>query len=503
MSSLTLNFFGETVEVPFPKDIKTLRSHIADKYMFSPEDASEILIYYLKDNTKTYIINGNDFEKFINLKLTSLYLDIDQNSKLFQSNLEQVDKEKKELEALLKEVEEMKAKEKERYSLCLKEENKYRAIIDDYSHQKIQLRNGYSRYDKEKVAKHKKNEEEIYFLQKELLLPITVKIPEAEEKRLKEEKYEKERKEKEERKAKKEKEIKEKEEKFEKERNERFEQEKLKASKPIQLDSPETNAIKNNTMTAFTQVQDILNNTVSKVKTVAEKSLIDSSNLDDDAKAKLKEEKNNEIKSITRDAVAQINKLTKLVIDQSKTLIKKLNEEMENIKQEGKHEKEDETKLKAAPTKQVVHLYIQCNECKKNNITGIRYKCKECKDFNLCEECYKNKSDQHKHKNFEQITKSVYIPIQKNVERKSMKYHQRGIMHKGIQCSNCGMLPLLGFRYKCTICDNYNLCENCQDSGVSVKHNHPMVKIIYELMLKDYENMYLKMNDFTQNHEED
>ena len=478
MSRLTLNFFGETVQVPFPKDIKTLRSHIADKYMFSPEDASEILIYYLKDNTKTYIINGNDFEKFINLKLASLYLDIDQNSKLFQSNLEQVDKEKKELEALLKEVEEMKAKEKERYSLCLKEENKYRAIIDDYSHQKIQLRNGYSRYDKEKVAKHKKNEEEIYFLQKELLLPITVKIPEAEEKRLKEEQYEKERK-------------------------ERFEQEKLKASKPIQLDSPETNAIKNNTMTAFTQVQDILNNTVSKVKTIAEKSLIDSSNLDDDAKAKLKEEKNNEIKSITRDAVTEINKLTKLVIDQSKTLIKKLNEEMENIKHEGEQKKEDETKLKAAPPKPVVHLYIQCDECKKNNITGIRYKCKECKNFDLCEECYKNKSDQHKHKNFEQITKSVYIPIQKNVERKSMKYHQRGIIHKGIQCSNCGMLPLLGFRYKCTICDNYNLCENCQDSSVSIKHDHPMVKIIYELMLKDYENMYLKMNDFTQNHEED
>jgi len=39
-----------------------------------------------------------------------------------------------------------------------------------------------------------------------------------------------------------------------------------------------------------------------------------------------------------------------------------------------------------------------------------------------------------------------------------------------ITCNGCKMFPLIGQRYKCTICDNYNLCSTCQNKG----HEHPL-----------------------------
>ena len=49
-------------------------------------------------------------------------------------------------------------------------------------------------------------------------------------------------------------------------------------------------------------------------------------------------------------------------------------------------------------------------------------------------------------------------------------------------CDGCGMLPLAGWRYKCSICDEYNLCENCEER-IGRKHDHPFIKIIYLVLL--------------------
>ena len=36
------------------------------------------------------------------------------------------------------------------------------------------------------------------------------------------------------------------------------------------------------------------------------------------------------------------------------------------------------------------------------------------------------------------------------------------------------MDPIVGVRYKCAICDNYDLCEDCE---AKTTHNHPFLKI--------------------------
>jgi hypothetical protein len=93
MESLTLDFFGEKVTISKPKDLSILRIMISEKFGFSDTDATEILIYFTKDNKKTYIINEEDYSNFKSLKLPTLYLDIEKNSRLYMSSLEKVKEE--------------------------------------------------------------------------------------------------------------------------------------------------------------------------------------------------------------------------------------------------------------------------------------------------------------------------------------------------------------------------------------------------------------------------
>jgi hypothetical protein len=46
--------------------------------------------------------------------------------------------------------------------------------------------------------------------------------------------------------------------------------------------------------------------------------------------------------------------------------------------------------------------------------------------------------------------------------------------HTGVECDGCKG-QVIGFRYKCVICPNYDLCEKCSSAGVHSEHN--MIKI--------------------------
>lgn len=40
----------------------------------------------------------------------------------------------------------------------------------------------------------------------------------------------------------------------------------------------------------------------------------------------------------------------------------------------------------------------------------------------------------------------------------------------GIACDGCNMAPLIGQRYTCSTCGNYDLCSACGKKG----HEHPL-----------------------------
>jgi hypothetical protein len=49
------------------------------------------------------------------------------------------------------------------------------------------------------------------------------------------------------------------------------------------------------------------------------------------------------------------------------------------------------------------------------------------------------------------------------------------VVHTNISCKGCGKQHIIGVRYKCVVCTDYDLCEHCEAHGVH--HEHVFVKI--------------------------
>ena len=54
-----------------------------------------------------------------------------------------------------------------------------------------------------------------------------------------------------------------------------------------------------------------------------------------------------------------------------------------------------------------------------------------------------------------------YFPNIKEIEENN----KDKIIHKNIQCDGCGMHPLVGIRYKCKVCDDFDYCESCYEAN--------------------------------------
>ena len=65
-----------------------------------------------------------------------------------------------------------------------------------------------------------------------------------------------------------------------------------------------------------------------------------------------------------------------------------------------------------------------------------------------------------------------YFP---NIQEIEENYKNK-IVHKNIICDGCGMKPLLGIRYKCKTCKNFDYCQNCLDT-YKAEHGHEFDKI--------------------------
>lgn len=48
------------------------------------------------------------------------------------------------------------------------------------------------------------------------------------------------------------------------------------------------------------------------------------------------------------------------------------------------------------------------------------------------------------------------------------------INHKTVRCDSCGVYPIIGKRFKCLECHDFDFCEKCEKT---VKHDHPMLRI--------------------------
>ena len=72
------------------------------------------------------------------------------------------------------------------------------------------------------------------------------------------------------------------------------------------------------------------------------------------------------------------------------------------------------------------------------------------------------------------IQKSVEVS---KIERSNISRRSNcSTVHKKVRCDGCGMCPIIGVRYKCAVCQDFDFCENCE-SEKGDEHNHPFYKI--------------------------
>ena len=141
-------------------------------------------------------------------------------------------------------------------------------------------------------------------------------------------------------------------------------------------------------------------------------------------------------------------------------------------------------------------------------LIGKRNKCKECPNFDYCEKCLENNKETHKHefeiipvqnkhallrnkfhkmrkleKNlekcktmgniFEKEKEELKLETEPNTNKNNLA---EKLIHFGITCDGCNKFPIVGCRYKCSVCDDFDFCEECEKK-LGEKHNHPFLKI--------------------------
>ena len=328
MEQIKLNFFGEIVSINKPNDISSLRKQIAKLFSFNDQDASEILLTYKKDQKTEIITTDEDLKTFLNSNCKIIDLDISQKSQIYQKSLnelqEEKDKNKKILDDLIKEKEELIKLRETKYSEEMKEIKELDALIADLWKRKREIRKKICEGKKEIIKQQKEVEKKIEEMQKKLGIPTS---------------------------------------------------------------KPENKKMFFPNQNNFFGFLFPWMNTFGKI--------------------------------------------------------------------ENKDKKE-------------VHFGFICDGCGMKPIVGKRYKCKGCHNFDYCEQCFEKNKNIHKHE-FQVVEKSIFKLFDKRPKFEEKKEKQD--IHFGFICDGCEMAPIVGKRYKCKFCKDYDLCEKCYENK-KLCHGH-------------------------------
>ena len=447
MKNISLNFFGEEVSINMPTDLASLRQQISEKFMFSPSDAAEIIVSYAKDLGKKIIETEQDFVNFISDKINKVDLDISQNSKLYINNLNNL------------------KKEKDDNSKALKEALKKRDEIK-----------------KRKEAASKKSEEELKKLEEQIveikkLKKNMQKLAKIENKKL-------------------EKEAKENNKKIlELQKKLGIKNNKLKSGKPgnnVQNMIEECLAAKNEQYKELEKIPEKIIEKMDKIiRKIIEFKLKKMHNFEkklEKMKIQLKPEEKEFFMNYPKfcnDIGRRINAFSNQIHCETK----KLFEDIHNAKaaqkdiicplrkklaEKEKKIKENTTKKEEEKPKREIHWYVTCDGCKMTPLIGKRYKCEVCPNFDYCEKCYEKEKEKHKHgfkvvEHFHNYKK--FFEEMKKKETKDGK-----AIHFEYICDGCEMSPIIGNRFKCTVCEDFDYCEACEEKFRN-EHKHPFLKI--------------------------
>ena len=68
----------------------------------------------------------------------------------------------------------------------------------------------------------------------------------------------------------------------------------------------------------------------------------------------------------------------------------------------------------------------------------------------------------------------AFEQVKDQMEELAMSHVDKSIIHDRCECDGCGMFPILGPRYKCSVCKNFDFCSKCEEFS---DHEHAFLKI--------------------------
>ena len=428
------------------------------------------------------IEKANKEKKILEDQLNKMKLD--KELKLKEYNI--LNNEKIKIEEIYKNLESEKIKQINDQKK-LEEENKKlkedKIKLDEENRLKMNEINELKKKEKNAETIHQQSIVQLTEIQKskdEMLKEIKL-LENEKAKRVKEEKDKKE-------KAKKEKELKKKKEnekkkKEEKERKQRELKEKKAKEKEKKL------------IEDTKKLNEKLNKQIENNEKIKKEIEIKNKIEEEELKKKYENDLNKEIEKSKLTIEEQINKgvenyknrnpnyikelnLAELDEDQLKSNIDSLNEQKSNIQNTVKMIKDEIAKEMNEKYSKIlqnkilqIHTSIYENIQKQNQATLENY----IKKYNDLEE----------KRQLENSKLSQMIISDKNRINKTICK----TVHKKIKCEHCFIEPIVGLRYKCSICQNYNLCEKCEEKNEETqKHSHDFIKIRNEEKNNDNNN---------------
>ena len=139
-----------------------------------------------------------------------------------------------------------------------------------------------------------------------------------------------------------------------------------------------------------------------------------------------------------------------------------------------------------------------CDVCHKPRPQSDHYRCLECPDFDMCDMCFEKRHEVDGHKNghafahfrmAHELFGETVQDIRREVTLTKLIKRFESVQHRQTSCDGCQINSIVGLRFKCDTCPNYDLCLKCMKNKVETNRhtaNHPLV-VIGENHLKEIE----------------
>ncbi|PVG03041.1 hypothetical protein CPB86DRAFT_779929 [Serendipita vermifera] len=140
----------------------------------------------------------------------------------------------------------------------------------------------------------------------------------------------------------------------------------------------------------------------------------------------------------------------------------------------------------------VKHMSVTCDGCETNPIIGVRHKCLDCPDFDYCDTCMVDKIEEHKNTFGDHEFIPLHTPGKVVIHVRPMRNHVNTPVaneaaaatpaspNRTVHNATCNLClnRIVGMRFKCLECPDYDTCESCYTGIVGEQHpDHAFVKV--------------------------